>query len=46
VWLEVFGNPKRDDFGLTSTAGLIVSDTALALLRNHRLAHCEVTPVG
>jgi hypothetical protein len=45
VWLRVTGDAGIDDFGLSATAGLIVSHAALALLRTHRLEHCEVTAV-
>ena len=44
-WLRVNGAPEREDFGLTTDAGLVVSSRALDVLRSHRIGHCGVKPV-
>lgn len=44
VWLKVHGQAGVDDFGLTSKAGLVVSDRALSVLKSGSLEHCDVAP--
>ena len=42
VWLFVIGTPGVDDFGITSDARLVISETALAVLKKFSIDHCEV----
>jgi len=42
-WLQVSGTAGSDDFGI-SDGDLVVSDTALAELRRHKIDECEVFP--
>lgn len=42
--LIVTGSAGEDDFGLQGRVTLIVSDRALALLRQHGLAHAQIFP--
>jgi hypothetical protein len=39
-WLEVFGEPGRDDFAYND--GLIVSERIMAVLEQFKLAYCNV----
>ena len=41
VWLKVTGRPGVDDFGLSPSHRLVVSQRALSLMT---LAHCDVDP--
>ncbi len=41
-WLDVFGKPRGDDFGLEPDGRLVVSDRALAVLRSGQLEHCHL----
>ena len=44
-WLKINGTASRDDFGLTATASLVVSERALQILKQGRLDNCDITPV-
>jgi hypothetical protein len=41
-WLRPVGKAGVDDFGLSATHRLVVSDRALAVLRKFRFRECEV----
>jgi len=41
-WLKVNGTAQADDFGLNERANLIVSKTAMEVLRRFRLDRCRV----
>lgn len=42
-WWDVSGRAGVDDFGVTDKAELVVSDRALAVLREGRIDQCDVT---
>lgn len=42
-WLRVKGRAGLDDFGMTESSRLVVSDSAMNVLSAHNLSHCEVT---
>ena len=43
AWLQVTGTAGGDDFGLSSTHRLVVSDRILGLLSTEGMAHCDIT---
>ena len=43
-WLDVTGAAGRDDIGTTPSGQLVVSDKALALLREFTVDNCDVEP--
>jgi hypothetical protein len=43
-WFDVTGTAGRDDVGTTPTGQLVVSDQALALLREFNINNCDVEP--
>jgi hypothetical protein len=43
-WLDVAGTAGRDDVGITLTGLLVVSDQALAVLREFNIDNCDVEP--
>jgi hypothetical protein len=43
-WLEVAGTAGLDDVGTTATGQRVVSDQALALLREFNVNNCDVEP--
>jgi len=44
-WLMIGGVAGRDDFGISATNGLIVSERLLQVLKCGRLEHCDVIAV-
>jgi hypothetical protein len=42
-WLKITGRPGKDDFGLSSSRLLIVSERIMTLLNAFGLKHCEVS---
>jgi hypothetical protein len=42
AWLKVIGKAGQDDFGTEYRGRIVVSETALRLLRSFNLKHCEV----
>lgn len=42
-WLQVFGTPGKDDFGIASDGRLVVSDTVLNRLKLYGLSHCDIS---
>jgi hypothetical protein len=42
-WLQVAGQAGKDDFGLSSSGDLVVSERAMGLLKTFGLNHCEVS---
>jgi hypothetical protein len=45
AWMQVGGNPGRDDFGVGEKFRLVVSDRALRLLRELGIAHAKITEI-
>jgi len=43
AWLQVNGNAGRDDFGLSRTHRLVVSERILDLLRTEGMSHCDIS---
>jgi hypothetical protein len=43
-WFDVAGTAGRDDVGITLTGLLVVSDQALAVLREFNIDNCDVEP--
>lgn len=45
VWFKVTGQPCVEDFGIAAERKfrLVASDGAMAILRKHAIAHCEVS---
>jgi hypothetical protein len=41
-WLDVWGKPQVDDFGVEADGRLVVSDRALSALRLGQLEHCDI----
>jgi hypothetical protein len=41
-WLRAVGIPGEDDIAITASARLVASERAVAILRRHGLAHCEL----
>jgi hypothetical protein len=41
-WLKVVGKAGEDDFGLSSDFRLVVSESALSVLKTFQLENCEV----
>lgn len=44
VWLQVFGEPGKDDFGIKANINLVVSERALDVLKGLQLIHASITP--
>lgn len=44
VWLQVFGEPGKDDFGIRANINLVVSERALDVLKRLQLIHASITP--
>ena len=44
-WLQVTGDPGRDDFGLTTDARLVASSDALEVLRQFNIDDCDVSAI-
>src|SRR4051794_25422729 len=44
VWLQIIGIPRQDDFGTSADGRLVVSETALKLLRSIGISNAFVTP--
>jgi hypothetical protein len=44
VWLKIKGYPGRDDFGMTPSLQLVVSEKALTILRDVGISHALVKP--
>lgn len=42
-WMQVFGTPGEDDFGISSDRRLVVSGTILNTLKLYGLTHCDIT---
>lgn len=42
-WLQVFGTPGHDDFGISRDRRLIVSERVLNTLKLYDLSHCDIT---
>jgi hypothetical protein len=42
VWLQVSGKAGQDDFGLSTTHSLVVSERVLSLLKEAGMSHCDV----
>lgn len=45
-WLKVHGRAEVDDFGISKTSHLVVSERALNVLRSFPLANCSVDDVA
>ncbi len=45
LWFRIDGTPERDDFGITDTLDLVVSEHALEVLRQHGLSYADVAPI-
>jgi hypothetical protein len=45
-WLRVLGDAGAADFGVTEGYDLVVSNGALRILREGRLAHCDVSELS
>ena len=43
VWLQVTGNAGRDDFGLSTTHSLVVSERILVILKEVGVHRCAIT---
>jgi len=43
VWLKVFGQAGKDDFGLERNGRLVVSEPALNVIKNLTLNHCKIS---
>lgn len=41
-WLQVFGTPGEDDFGITKDFRLVVSESILNTLKLYHLSHCGI----
>lgn len=44
-WMIVEGEPKADDFGMSSDLRLIASGQAISILRQAGLMHAEIEPI-
>ncbi len=44
AWMQVYGKPARDDFGLSSGHRLVASERMLSILLDEGMANCEVEP--
>lgn len=42
LWMKVAGSAGRDEFGLSDSGSLVVSQTALNILRAFTLDHCDI----
>jgi len=42
-WLQVFGNPGQDDFGISKDFRLVVSEPILNTLKSYGLSHCDIS---
>jgi hypothetical protein len=42
-WLQITGRAGQDDFGLSSSGDLVVSERMMNLLNAFGLKHCEVS---
>jgi hypothetical protein len=43
VWLKIFGQAGKDDFGLEADGRLVVSERALNVIKNLSLKHCKIS---
>lgn len=43
VWLQVTGRAGQDDFGLSRTHCLVVSEGILFLLKEEGMSHCDIS---
>jgi hypothetical protein len=43
LWIQITGNAGKDDFGLSSTHRLVVSQRILEILKAEGMSHCEIT---
>jgi hypothetical protein len=41
-WLQVFGTPGQDDFGISKDYRLVVSERILNTLKLYGLSHCDI----
>lgn len=41
-WLQVTGRPGKNDFGISTSGDLVVSERIMELLKAFGLNHCEV----
>jgi hypothetical protein len=46
VWLQVTGNAGQDDFGLSKTHSLVVSDRILKVLKEAGMSHSAIAAFG
>ncbi len=46
VWLQVTGNAGQDDFGLSPTHSLVVSERVLRVLKAAGMAHADISAFG
>lgn len=44
-WLIIHGTAQQDDFGMSATRSLIVSERMLQVLKRGRLDNCDVTAI-
>jgi hypothetical protein len=44
-WLQLTGRPEVDDFGASANGSLVVSERALAVLRQGTLENCDIEPL-
>src|SRR5579871_6629670 len=42
-WLQVFGTPGQDDFGISKDFRLVVSEAILDTLKSYALSHCDIS---
>ena len=42
VWLQVTGQPGKDDFGLSSNNCLVVSERVLTILKAAKMSHADI----
>jgi hypothetical protein len=45
-WLIINGTAQRDDFGISATGSLVVSERILQVLKRGRLDNCDITPLS
>ena len=43
-WMQVAGSAGRDDFGISTSGRLVVSQAALNVLREFTLDNCDIEP--
>ena len=46
VWLQVTGNAGQDDFGLSPTHSLVVSERVLRVLKAAGMVHADISAFG